>query len=111
MKEICQILEDNLLSVIDELETQSHLGNKIPSNILSLEEQIAQWREFIELAGEYEIAYESIIALLEILPFKLTSITAIKLIEIALLLRYKTDRDEDKIFDSRPMNLDIAHKQ
>jgi hypothetical protein len=33
MKELYQILEDNLLSVIDELETQSHLGNKIPSNI------------------------------------------------------------------------------
>jgi hypothetical protein len=101
MKELYQILEKNLLSIIDELETQSHLGNKIPSNILSLEEQISQWRELIELAGEYEIAYESIISLLEILPFQLTNITAIKLIEVSLILRYKTDRDEDKIFDSR----------
>jgi hypothetical protein len=101
MKETHQIIEDNLLNVVNEFEDQIHLGNEVPSDQLSLEEQIVQIREFIELAGECEIAYESIIALLELLPFKLTNTTVIKLIEVSLLMKYKTDRDEDKIFDMR----------
>jgi hypothetical protein len=101
MKETSQLIEDNLLALASEMKSQLQLGNQLSPDQLSLEEQIAQLYEFIELAGEFEIAYELIISLLEILPFKLTGKTVVGLVEVSLLMRYKSDRDEDKVFDIR----------
>ena len=60
-----------------------------------------QLHEYISVAGEYGIAYESIIATLEQIPFTLSAAVAIKLLEVGLIMQYKTDRPQDKMFDMR----------
>jgi hypothetical protein len=59
-----------------------------------------QIREFVEV-GEYGIAYESMVADIEALPFVLSGKAAVSLLELGLLFGYKTDRDEDREFDRR----------
>lgn len=58
-----------------------------------------QIREFFEIGGEFELAYEYIIGLLEELPFVLTSTASIKLLDVGLLMRFKTNDEKDSIFD------------
>jgi hypothetical protein len=58
--------------------------------------------EYINYANEYGIAYESIVAMLETEQLEVSGRAAIALLEVALLLGYKTDQDKDKIYDLRP---------
>jgi hypothetical protein len=60
-----------------------------------------QIQEYIEVAGEYEIAYETIVASISEHPFTLSGTSAIALLEVGLMLGYKTGRTQDKIFDCR----------
>lgn len=59
-----------------------------------------QIREFVEV-GEYGIAYESMVAHLEALPFVLSGKAAVSLLELGLLFGFKTEREEDREFDRR----------
>lgn len=68
---------------------------------MRLEEQLEQIREWIEDANEYEIAYELIVCLLEQFQFQLSGGAAVKLLEVGLLMRFKTDKAEDEEFDFR----------
>lgn len=38
---------------------------------------------------------------LEIFPFKLTGLAAIKLLEVGLLMGFKSDQEVDRLFDRR----------
>jgi hypothetical protein len=57
--------------------------------------------EYIDLAGEYEVAYEILMATVEAYPFLLSGKAAVCLLELGLLFGYKTERKEDDLFDRR----------
>lgn len=95
------IVARNLGSVLDEMESQTEVGKLYPPELMSFDEQMEQLRQYIEYAGEYAVAYESIVATLEEIPFVLSGPAAIKLLEVGLLMRYKTGRPEDSEFDNR----------
>lgn len=57
--------------------------------------------ELIDAHGEYGIAYESLVALLESEDLPLRSASAVKLLEVGLLFGFKTDRPDDMKFDLR----------
>jgi hypothetical protein len=99
-----EMIEESLLRVLGEVEEQREIGNTFPVEMQSLDDQTVQIREYIELAGEYSIAYESLVCLLEFRPFKVSGPVAIELLEVGLLLKFKTDRPEDSMFDSRLPN-------
>lgn len=95
------LIEANLLFVLNELEGQPEIAAYYPATTLSYEDQMAQIREFIELAGEYGLAYEYISGALESFPFKLSGAAAIKLLEVGLLMGFKSGLESDKRFDRR----------
>jgi hypothetical protein len=97
-------IEVRLLRVLGEVEQQREIGKTFPVEMQSLADQAAQIREYIDVAGEYAIAYESLVCLLEFRPFKVSGPVAIQLLEVGLLLKFKTDRPEDSMFDSRLPN-------
>jgi hypothetical protein len=91
-------LEDRLLCILAEVERQ----HKALETCCSDKSQyVRQVQEYIEVAGEYEVAYESIVALLEQGEFMLSGKAAVALLELGLELRYKTDREVDGCFDYR----------
>ena len=96
-----KIIEHNLLVILDEVRPQVDVGKTFPIDIQGFDEQIEQIREYIEDAGECEIAYEVLVAMIEQFPFKLSGKAAIRLLEVGLLLQFKTDRPEDSQFDTR----------
>lgn len=99
---ITELVESRLNLIALELRGQSHLSNYFGKETLSLDEELNNIREYIEFAGEYGIAYESIVSLLENAHFVLTSKAAVALLEVGLLLGYKSDRPCDSIFNCRP---------
>lgn len=94
-------VESKLIKVLDELAVQQAVGNSFPLGQMTFNDEVAQIREWIDRHGEYGIAYESLVAMLEQFQFTLTGPTAILLLEIGLTLRFKTEREEDRKFDSR----------
>jgi hypothetical protein len=102
MNEINQkIIEDNLLYILSELEKQKNLADFYPKENLSYNEQMALIKEYLEIAGEFGLAYEMIVSTLENYPFILSSTSAIKLLEVGLLFGFKTENIKDKIYDLR----------
>ena len=94
-------IASRLLIILNEIERQDHVSASYPPNVLPFDDQMKQMHEYIEAAGEYGIAYESLIATIDKLPFVLSGKAAISLLELGLLFRYKTDRKEDSLFDAR----------
>lgn len=94
-------VESKLIKVLDELSVQHTVGNLFPADQMSFIDEVAQIREWIVSHGEYGIAYESLVATLEQFPFTLTGPTAVLLLEIGLTFRFKSEREEDREFDSR----------
>ncbi|MDR0588474.1 MAG: hypothetical protein LBG61_05835 [Burkholderiales bacterium] len=101
LSELYNIFENNLLFILSEIEDQDEVGNTFSSEMLSFSEEKENIREFIEDTGEYGIAYEALVAILETHPFRISSTAAIKLLEVGLLMRYKTESPEDALFDTR----------
>lgn len=95
------LVEANLLAVLAEVRDQPEVGSSFPAELQSYAEQVEQIREYIEDAGEYGIAYESLVSMLEEFPFRLSGRAAIKLLEVGLLMRFKTEQPEDARFDGR----------
>lgn len=93
-------VEKNLHFIVAEMELQVLAVNDYYNSGLTLEEEIRQIREFIDV-GECDLAYQSIIANLQSAPFLLSGNSSIKLLEVALKMKFKTDRDEDVEFDFR----------
>lgn len=92
---------ERLLKILKKLELQPQVGKTFPEGVLAYADQMVQLREFVDFADEYSVAYECIVCLLETSPFTLTGKSAVALLEIGLLLGYKTDRPEDEVFDRR----------
>ena len=93
-------VDERLLCVLSEMRLQSQVATHYGGASLSFDEEMEQIREFIE-AGEYGIAYESIVSSLEDVPFVVSGKAAVSLLEIALLFGYKTERPSDEVFDRR----------
>lgn len=96
-----KLICSNLLFVLAEIGAQPEVGATFPPELLSYPEQGDQIREWIEGAGEFGIAYESIVTMLEQFPFHLSGQAASKLLEVGLKMRFKTDQARDASFDSR----------
>lgn len=96
-----ELIEENLMLVLKEMEGQPEVGNSYPPDMMSYEDEMVQIREFIDLAGEYGLAFEYISGALERLPYKISGKAAIKLLEVALLMGFKSENDKDKRFDRR----------
>ncbi|SDC59853.1 hypothetical protein [Paraburkholderia lycopersici] len=96
-----EFIEDNLIFVLDEMSAQPEVGQHYPANVMSYEDEIAQIREFIELAGEYGLAFEYINSALEQFPYRISGKAAVKLLEVGLLMGFKSENDKDKRFDRR----------
>lgn len=93
---------DRLYRVLGEMRIQqSEVEGHYPPEGLSFGEEIAQLDEFLGQAHEFGAAYECIVANLEAAPFRLSSAAALALLEVGLLMGYKTDREEDSAFDLR----------
>jgi hypothetical protein len=92
-------IEDRLLAILAEMEEQPEVAVHYEPGLIPYDSEMRQLREFIEVGGEYGIAYEAIVASLEHYPFRLSGITAVKLLELGLTFRFKTDREEDSAFD------------
>jgi hypothetical protein len=101
MSDHSEMIEAGLLQILGEIEVQREIGDTFPNEMQPFVDQTSQIREFIELAGEYSIAYECLVCLLEFREFKISGPAAIKLLEIGLLLRFKTEREEDREYDNR----------
>ncbi|MBU9580592.1 hypothetical protein KTE26_19325 [Ralstonia mannitolilytica] len=96
-----KLICSNLLFVLAEIGAQPEVGARFPPELLDYPEQVEQIREWIEDAGEFGLAYESIVRMLEQFPFRLSGQAAIKLLEVGLKMRFKTDQTRDASFDSR----------
>lgn len=101
MDDITRLVRDNLAAVLAEISAQHKVGAQFPPELQSFSELIKQIREYILEAGEYGLAYEVIVATLEAFPFCLSGPTVIRLLEVGLLLGYKTKRAEDVRFACR----------
>jgi hypothetical protein len=95
------LVEANLLALLAEVETQPEVGSTFPPEMQSFSEQVDQVREYIVDAGEYSVAYECLVSLLASFPFTLSGPAAVKLLELGLLMGFKTERPEDLAFDRR----------
>lgn len=96
-----QNVKDRLLVIIDELGRQAAVGSAYGNSELAFHDEMKQLREYVEYAGEFGVAYESIVASIEGHPFTLSNSAAIALLELGLIMKYKTDRLEDRHFDIR----------
>ncbi len=93
-----QIVKNNLTSVLSELRAQRDLATHFGGDQLTFDELMAQIEEYLEVANEYALAYETIVATAESFPFSLSSRAAVKLLEVGLLMGFKTDRPQDAVF-------------
>jgi hypothetical protein len=96
-----EIITERLRAVLDEMKKQVQLSNHFGGESLSFDEEMEQIREYIEDAGEFGIAYEVLVANLEHIPFVISGKAAVYLLEVSLLLGYKTDDAKDRIYDRR----------
>ncbi|WP_432241176.1 hypothetical protein [Herbaspirillum robiniae] len=87
--------------ILKELREQYNVAQYFPEDMMSYEEQLSNMQEYIEDAGEYGLAYENIVSLLEVFPFKLSGLACVRLLEVGLLLGFKTESEKDKRFDRR----------
>jgi hypothetical protein len=101
MKNHTEVIENNLLVILSELSIQPEIATHFPPDIQSYDEQLAQIDEYLVDAGEYGLGYELIVNLLAVFPFKLSGSAAVKLLEVGLLLGFKTEAPEDVLFDRR----------
>jgi hypothetical protein len=104
MSGVDSLIEGRLLRIVDEMAGQINepaLAPYYPAGRLPLAEELSQMREYVN-CGENGLAYESIVANLESCPFTLSGGAAVSLLELGLIMQYKTDRDEDATFDHRP---------
>lgn len=95
------IIDNNLSFILDEMKTQPGVAHSYSADELQYVEHMEQIREFIVDAGEYGLAYEYIVVALQSLPFMLSGKASVKLLEVGLLMRFKSEMEDDKNFDMR----------
>jgi hypothetical protein len=94
---------ERLSQVLSEMEQQSDVvaSHAAGSGGQPLDASFLRIWQSIEVSGDWGLAYESIVADLETLPFRLSGKSAIALLEVGLLLQFKTSRDTDHPYDFR----------
>lgn len=100
LKDGAQFVRSHLFDLLAEIEKQTNMAAYYGAGHLSFHDEMAQIREFIE-HDEYEIAYECVVVNLEKDGYSLSGIAAVKLLEVGLLMHYKTERESDHPFDFR----------
>ncbi|SDJ54726.1 hypothetical protein [Pseudomonas abietaniphila] len=103
MKEKTNVLESNLQMIFNEIKCQGQIGASFPPEMLSFDEQMEQMSEWLFDVGELELFYENLILLLDKYDFRISGSAAIRLLEVGLLMRFKTTLDEDLMFNFRPV--------
>ncbi len=88
-----------LLTIVQELESQPKEKADLKPGIMSFPKQLAQIREWVEDVNEFGLAYELLVCLLENSRLVLSGPAAIALLEVGLILGFKTEREIDKEFD------------
>lgn len=96
-----KLIENNLTFILNELSAQPEVAVYFPSEMQSCEEQLGLIKELLLDAGEYGIAYELIISMIEEFPFRLSGKASVKLLEAGLIMGFKTEKPEDSKFDRR----------
>lgn len=96
-----QIVQDRLRALLEEIKKQESLSGHFGGETQSFDEEMEQIREYIEEAGEYAIAYECLVTNLEQVPFVVSGKAAVRLLEVGLVMGYKTEIDHDAMFDRR----------
>ncbi|OYR07538.1 hypothetical protein [Brucella grignonensis] len=94
------IVEKNLKFIAGELINKGEYYEPLYDNEMPYEEQIISIFEYID-HGEYGVAYENLICLLERSKTCVSAKATVKIIEVSLLFGFKTERLEDRIFDRR----------
>ncbi|MCA8985893.1 MAG: hypothetical protein KDA76_19425 [Planctomycetaceae bacterium] len=100
-REIAAAVQARLRCILEEMREQTHLSRHFGGESLTFHDAMDQITEYLEEAGEFGIAYESIVASLEQAPFVLTGKAAVSLLEAGLLLGYKSDDPKDTVYDRR----------
>ena len=95
------LIDANLIFIVQEMKAQPEIAQSYSPATLSYDHQMDQICEFID-TGEYGLAYEYIIGALGCSPFKMSGAAALKLLEIGLLMEFKSTLEGDKRFDRRP---------
>lgn len=88
MSEALDLIETNLCLVIDEMAVQSDVAKIYPAALLPHADHIKQLKEWLDV-GEAGLAYESIVASLEKLPYTISVRATAKLQEAGRLLGFK----------------------
>ncbi|WP_433693507.1 hypothetical protein [Herbaspirillum seropedicae] len=101
MKNHIEIIEKNLLFILMELRQQPEIAMHFPPEMQSYDDQLSQVEEYLVDAGEYGLGYEIMVLLLATFPFRLSGLASVKLLEVGLLLGFKTEMSEDVMFDRR----------
>lgn len=91
---------ENLRMVLSEMKMQPEIKLFDQVEWASYDETCKQIQEFIDV-GECGLAYEYIVGHLEMFPYQLTGSCAIKLLEVGLLMGFKTEQEQDLIYDRR----------
>lgn len=96
-----ELIEENLRLIVSALVSQPSVAANFVDEEMSYSDQIDQIIEWIDEAGEYGLAYENIVCLLDRYPFNLPGKLAVKLLELGLIFGFKTELGEDEKFDRR----------
>lgn len=95
-----RLVRDNLAAIHSEMSGQRSVASHYPPDQLSFDEEMEQIREYIHDAAEYGLAYELIVLNAQEAPFVFTARAAVMLLELGLVMGFKTTKPEDAVFGS-----------
>jgi hypothetical protein len=84
------------LVLIERRKQKAKVAPLYPPDTLQFDDEMTQLKEYLDV-NEYGIAYESIVAALEQLPFILTGKAAVSLLEVGLALGFKFSDGNDPL--------------
>ena len=90
-----------LTAVLAEIRQQTELAPEFPPGRLSFDHQMERLRGLIEDHGEYGIAYEDLVSILDDYPFQLSDAAAELLLEARQLMGIGTKPQKDDNVDSQ----------
>ena len=99
MNETYKLLEAKLSRVLSEIRIQHDAGRVFFGTDKEFTDALKQLDEYIFQANEFGLGYENIVCILEGGEFSISGKSAVCLLEVALLLGYKTERPEDQNFN------------
>ena len=101
-----ELIEKNIRAILAEIKGQDAVGMSFPEDVMSFDDVMSMLDEWVEVAGEYGIAYETTVSLLERHPSVLTGSSAVRLLELGLILVSRPImRPTDNSIDARVHSL------